>query len=310
MSNTAPVLRGPNAGVRGSIAVAALWLLAALAALASTASAYVAQSAIAFSALDATTQFEMLTTAGVELAAFDLLAPRQLRRPTRASFDFTLASARVTVEYVSESARVNLNTASRTTFAGLFASLGAPADAADQFADRVVAWRSRSRPGGADGEQDLYRAAGLTYLPRQGPFASVEELSLVVGLPQALVERALPFLTVYSGLAGINVLDAPPEVVAALPGMTPARLEAFLGQRDSLPRDDPEFVLGALGGRVAGATVEGSDAYRVRVRVILPGGRQRMSEGIIALAEPGEKGAYQVYTWRDDIDPATGAPQR
>ncbi len=310
MSNAAPAPRGPNAAERGSIAVAALWLLAALAALASAASAYVAQSAVAFSALDATTQFEMLTTAGVELAAYDLSAPRQSRRPTRASFDFTLANAKVTVEYVSESARVNLNTASRATIAGLFAALGAPAEAADQFADRVVAWRSRSRSGGPDREQDLYRAAGLTYLPRRGPFASVEELTLVVGLPQALVERALPFLTVYSGLSGINVLDAPPEVVAALPGMTPERLEAFLSQRDSLPRDDPDFVLGALGGRVPGATVEGSDAYRLRVRVILPDGRQSMSEGIIALAEPGEKGAYQVYTWRDDIDPATGAPQR
>ena len=310
MSDTTPAPEGQNAAERGSIMVAALWLLAALAAVASVASAYIGQSAIALSALDARTQFEMLTTAGVELAAYDLSAPRTVRRPTRASFDFRLANASVTVEYVSESARINLNTASRTTIAGLFAALGAPPEAAGQFAERVVAWRSGSRPGGPDSEQELYRAAGLKYLPRRGPFASVEELSLVLDLPPALVERALPFLTVYSGQAGINVLDAPPEVVAALPEMTPARLEAFLSQRESLPRDDPQFVLGALGGRTVGATLDGSDAYRVRVRVVLPNGRQSMSEGIIALAEPGEKGAYHVYTWRDDIDPGTGAPQR
>ena len=50
-----------------------------------------------------------------------------------------------------------------------------------------------------------------------------------------------------SGIAEIIVLDASPEAIAALPGMSPAKLDAFLSQRESLP-PDPELVLGALGG--------------------------------------------------------------
>ena len=44
--------------------------------------------------------------------------------------------------------------------------------------------------------------------------------ALVFGLPSFLVERALPFVTVFSGRAETNVLVAAPEVVAAAPGMT------------------------------------------------------------------------------------------
>jgi general secretion pathway protein K len=293
----------------GFIVVAALWLLAALAALASVASAYIAQSAIALTAFDATTQLEMLSTAGIELAAYELSAPVTVRRPTHGAFSFRLANSRVTVEYMSETARINLNMASRTMIAGLFAALGAQPALASQFADRVVAWRSAPRPNVQDEEDALYRAAGLKYPPRRAPFSSVDELSLVLGLPPALVERALPLVTIYSDVAEINVLDAAPEVIAALPGMTPARLDAFLSQRESLSPDDPQFVIGALGGKQVGATVVGSAAYRVRMRIILPDGRQSRPEAVIMIMGPGEKEAYRVFAWRNDINPAAGGAE-
>jgi general secretion pathway protein K len=43
------------------------------------------------------------------------------------------------------------------------------------------------------------------------------ELWLVLGLAPAMVERALPFLTVFSGSPSIDAMVAAPEVVAALP---------------------------------------------------------------------------------------------
>jgi general secretion pathway protein K len=307
------VTRAAFAGLgsrHGFIVVAALWLLAALAVLTSVASTYMARSAVALATLDAATQLEMLTTAGLELAAYELSAPATARRHTHGGFSFRLANARVTVEYMSETARINLNMASRTMIAGLFAALGAQAEAASQYADRVVAWRAAPRPNAQDDEDNLYRAAGLKYLPRRAPFNSVDELSLVHGLSPAIVERALPFVTVYSGVREINVIDAGPEVIAALPGMTPAKLDAFLGQRESLPPDNPEFVLGALGGRQVGATVAGSDAYRVRMRIILPDGRQSRPEAVIMILGPGEKEAYRVFARRYEIDPATGGAQR
>src|SRR5262249_40933619 len=159
-------------------------------------------------------------------------------------------------------------------------------------------WRSMPKANALDAEDGLYQTAGLGYLPRRAAFNSTDELWLVLGLPAPIVERALPFVTVYSGIAEVNVLDASPEVIAALPDMTPARLDAFLGARESLP-PDPELVLGALGGKQPGATTRGSDAYRVRIRVSFPSGRQKTSEGVIMMTGPGEKEAFRVLAWQD-----------
>ncbi|QPF95199.1 general secretion pathway protein GspK [Bradyrhizobium commune] len=268
------------------------------------------QSAIALSAFDAATQLQMISTAGVELAAYQLSGAAPEVRPSHGSFTFRLANARVAVEYQSEAARINLNMAPRSVIAGLFVALGVESGAASQFADRIAAWRSAPKPNVQDQEDTLYVAAGLAYLPRHAPFSNVDELSLVLGVPAELAERARPFLTLYSGIAGVNVLEAAPEVLSALPDMTSAKADAFLGQRDALSSNDPEFVLGILGGGVTGATVAASNAYRIRMRIILPDGRDSRSEGVIVLFDRGAKSAYRVFTWRDDIDPSRGGTQR
>ncbi|QOG20647.1 MULTISPECIES: general secretion pathway protein GspK [Bradyrhizobium] len=301
---------GSRMSERGFIVVATLWLLAALAGLILVGSLYMTQSAIALSAFDAATQLQMISTGGVELAAYQLSGVAPEARPSRGSFTFRLANARVAVEYQSEAARINLNMAPRSFIAGLFAALGVGSDAAGQLADRVAAWRNPPRQNFQDEEDSRYAAAGLKYRPRHAAFSNIDELSLVMGMPPELVERARPYLTLYSGIAGINVLEAAPEVLAALPDMTSAKADAFLNQRDSLSSKDPDFVLGILGGRVAGATVAVGNAYRIRMRIILPDGRDSRSEGVIMLPDRGTKSAYRVFTWRDEIDPSTGGAQR
>lgn len=294
---------------RGFIMVAALWLLAGLAGLASLASLYIAQSAAAVMAVGGAAQLEMLTTAGVELAAYELYSSNLVRRPTHGGFNFKLANSSIAVEYMSEAARINLNMAPRSMIAGLFTALGASPEDAGLFANRVAVWRSASAES-ASSDDGAYRSAGLNYLPRHGPFNSVDELLLVAGLPTELVQRALPFFTVYSGMADINVMDAAPEVVAALPGMSPLRLTSFIDQRASLPSDDPVAVLGALGGNQPGATVSGSTAYRVRMRITLPDGRQSQPEGVFQLLGTGDSAAYRIFTWREDVDPISGSARR
>jgi general secretion pathway protein K len=180
-----------------------------------------------------------------------------------------------------------------------FQALGAqPRDASD-CADRIVGWRTPATDDASDRENSLYRAAGARYVPRGAPFANVEELWLVLDLPPALVERAMPFVTVFSGRREIDVLDAAPEVVASLPDMTPALLETFLKQRASLPRDI-KSVAEVLGPAQAGATVEGSDAVRVRTTIAFDNGRQAATEAVILL--DGGDDPYRILSWRDDAE--------
>ena len=285
-------------GERGFVIVAVLWLLAALAALALIFSAYLANSTRALALNDTALQAEALVSAGVELTAYQLRLAADEARPTRGAFHTQLNRAELSVSFISEAARIDLNAAPKELLAGLLSVLGASVEDATQYADRIIGWRTRATPETADKEDALYLAAGRSYLPRQAPFAHVNELGLVLGLPPALVERALPFVTVFSGAPGVDVLNAAPEVIAALPGMTPLVLKQFLNDRGSLP-NDPTAIATALGGAKGSATRQKSQAYRLRVRVRFPNGREAASDVVISLS--GDEDPYRVLSWQNDV---------
>jgi general secretion pathway protein K len=304
---------GQNASRRtaseGFILIAALWLLAALATLATIFSIYLANTAVSLSLNDGSIQTEALVSASLELTAYQLTVPKPATTPTRGAFSFRLARANVAVNFISEAARIDLNAAPPQLLANFFASLGAQRQDAERIAERIEGWRAKPRvpsnstsatnsAASQEKEDSLYRAAGLNYLPRRAPFAHVDELSLVVDVPAALIERAKPFLTVYGGRPQINVLDAAPEVLAAIPEMTPDLLNALSQARGTVP--DPQFISGMLGPLQGVATIEGSNAYRVQIRIRFDSGRQEESE-VVILSGIVDK-PYRVLSWRDGVD--------
>ncbi len=326
-----------DAKAGGFIVVAVLWILLALATLTAVYSVYVANSAIAQSVTEDRLHTEALITAGLELAAYRLSVPKTAQqgqapgqgqapqipgqgqaarrqgqapgasaaplRPTRGSFSFRLRGGSVAVDYISEAARIDLNAASKDMLTGLFVVLGAEGDAASQYADRVIGWRSKLKPDQQVNEDAIYRAAGLRYGPRGGPFAHVNELWMVAGLPSGLVARAMPLVTIYSGRPDVNLMEASADVLAALPGMTAARLNAFLSQRERLP-PDPQLITAALGTQ-PGAGTAASEAYRVRIRVTLDKGLRTEVEAVILLGH--SDGPYGILSWQSDADVLPGA---
>jgi general secretion pathway protein K len=283
---------------QGFVLVAVLWLCAALAALATIFSVYLSNSARALALNDTALQAQALVSAGVELAAYRLQLAGEESRPAQGSFRVRLNGAEIAVSFVSEAARVDLNGAPKELLAGLLTVLGANEDAAKQGADRIVGWRTKPAQDTAGNEDALYQASGRAYPPRQAPFAHVNELGLVLGLTPELVERALPFVTVFSGASGVDVLVAPTEVIAALPGMTPLTLRQFLQDRATLPNDNTAIAT-ALGGAAANATAQKSSAYRILTRIRFPRGRETASEIVIGLR--GKEEPYRVLSWQDDV---------
>jgi general secretion pathway protein K len=267
---------------RGFVIIAVLWILVALSALAMIFSVYLSNSARALGVTDTGIVKDALVSAGLELTAYQLLLTDEKSRPAQGSFRFRMDSADVLVSFTSEAARVDLNTAPKELIANLLEVLGAEQQAAAEVADRIVGWRTPPKDGAANDEEALYLASGLAYSPRQGPFAHVNELSLILGLSTAMVERALPYVTVFSGSKDIDVLIASPEVIAALPGMTPEALNEFLKQRPSLPRDK-DAITAALGPAKAAATVPEAKSFRVLTTLRFDNGRHAAAEAVIAL---------------------------
>ena len=291
-------------GDNGFIVVAVLWILAALATLASIFSMYVINTAIAFAVHDERLQAEGLARAAIELSVYQVAVNPQAP-PARGSFLFRIGNAEVNAEFRAETARIDLNAAPKALLAGLFATLGAQRSAADYYADRIIGWRAPPPEGSRAEEAGLYRAAGLPYGPRGAPFPHTGELALVHGIPDLMLERALPFLTVYSAQPQVNILIAAPQAVAALPGMDPERLNAVLVQREARPQN-AEGLLAMLGPAQTFANTQSSKSLRVTARIAFDSGQRMTTEAVIFILDSGTE-PYRVLTWRDDMDDTPGA---
>lgn len=289
---------GNTPGNSGFILVVVLWILAALAALASTYAVYLANTAAATRSYDDRIQARALITSGLELTAYRLIGFDDASRPTSGAFGVAIGSSRVDVEFRSEGARIDLNLAPKALLSGLFVVLGLAPENADASADRIIAWRTKPPPGAQNAEAEAYRDAGLSYAPRQAPFQNVAELRLVRGMPSELVDAALPFVTIFNGRAQIDVNEAPPQVVYALPGLNPDAAEQILKQRD--PRN-PQAVLRLLGAAQSSVAIGGRRATRASVHVGLDTGR-KVNADVVLLITDNNPEPYRVLAWRDDFD--------
>ncbi len=287
------VAGGPE---RGFVIVAVLWILAALASLATIFAIYLSNSAQALAVGDRGLQTDALISAGLELTAYQLLLAGDTTRPPQGTFNFRLDGATILVAFTSEAARIDLNFASKETLANLFVVLGARQEDAKEYADRIVGWRTRPLPNTTNDEAALYGAAGLPYPPRQSLFTHVNELHLVLGLPPALVERALSFVTVFSGVSQVDAAIAAPEVVAALPGAKPSDGTDALGQGGATAG-----IPSAQGASAAARTssTPQSDAYRVQTTIKFDDGRQTAAEAVITRG--GDDDPYRVLSWQDNV---------
>jgi general secretion pathway protein K len=221
-------------GERGVALIVVLWVLVLLSMIAGTLIAEGRTEArLARNQRDRAVA-EAAADAGVYSAILMLLDPRTEKRwrSDGSTNHLTFAGHALTVSVQDEHGKIDLNTASDALLLGLFQSAGLSPDAAATMVDRIVDWRTPGdlhRLNGA--KEPEYRSAGYAYGPRNAPFESVSELRLVMGMTPELYDRVAPALTVYSGAQDIDPAAAPPQALAALPGMSDERLAALLKAR-------------------------------------------------------------------------------
>lgn len=193
----------------------------------------------------AQTQAHYAAEAGVMRAFYGLQNPVAKQRwiGDGRVYSFRYDQATVTVSAISEGGKIDLNTATPEVLQGLFHAIGVKPAEAQVLADRVVDWHSPASPDGAvDSQRAAYVAAGRDYGPRHGPFASIEELQMVLGITPALYRQLAPVVTIWSGTASPDLNTAPPLALAAIPGMTPQQQGAIQAAR-SRNANDPSLVL-------------------------------------------------------------------
>lgn len=201
---------------------------------------------------------EALADAGVHLAILDLVAARGVQGANRRfALDATPVSCGMsdgsilTIAVQDEAGKVDLNIASPALMRAL--ALGVGLSGGEGVVDAILDYRDQDDDRRAAGaERADYVAAGIPYGPRNGPFQAVEELARVFGITQADADRLRPFVTIYSGLAAIDMNIAPQALVRVLvqglergggtsvleSGLGASEL-ATMGSRSTLP---PQFL--------------------------------------------------------------------
>jgi general secretion pathway protein K len=205
--------------------------------------------------------------------------------------------ATVVLSVKDEAARIDLNQAPPELIAGIFQVVGVSAENARMYAARIVDWRDVdddiSPNGGA--ERGAYRAAGRVDGPRNGPFLSVAELALVLGIPARAAAAVAPYVTVDSGRDKVNPLIADPPVLRAIPGVNQQRLLDFLAERNN-PNADFNSLVQRLGQVDDYVTQEQAPAVRFDGTVQLAPGNERRYEVVVGVID-GDSEPYRILVW-------------
>lgn len=156
-----------------------------------------------------------------------------------------------TIAIMNESGKVDINTAPELILKTLLINLGTNSDDADIIVDSVMDWKDQDNLHRLHGaEDDYYMSLPNPYKTKNADFDTLEELLLVRGVTTEILygtkERKgiIDFLTVHSGVTGININNAPKEVLLAVPGITPELGDTILAIRETLEIQDIQGILG------------------------------------------------------------------
>jgi general secretion pathway protein K len=206
---------------RGFALIVVLWLLLLLGLVARILLSEARSDRRAVAIEDRLVENRLLADAGINRAILSLVNRQDTERWR---LDGTPRSVRlfdldIEVRVESESGKIDINVASPDMLGALFRSQGLGSGDADELADRVVSWRTPLDLGLPDAAANPYREAERPYVPRHGPFVTVDELRLVIGMTDELQEKVAPMITIYSHTPDIDRQVATEPVLDVLAEM-------------------------------------------------------------------------------------------
>lgn len=245
-----------------------------------------------------------LAEAGITIAILDLVEASRLQGVGRripvdgeAVRCRMQADADLTLIVEDEAGKVDLNRADESLLRFLLVGVGSSLGEASTLADRILDYRDPDELRRLNGaERDEYRRAGRGSGPSDASFLATEELSQVLGMPERTVERLVPFVTVDSGLPGLDPTVSPSRLIEVLNrGLTNAPDLSLAAEttaaRANLPLP-PAYRIFSPG-----------TVFRVRAVATLVNGSQAEASAIVELTQ-GQSRAYQIRRWLGSTPPA------
>ncbi len=289
---------------RGVALVLVLWSIALLSLMAASFGLGVRREAMLTSNLAQAARLEAAAEAAIHYAAFMLSQsdPQFKWRTEGAVYEIQWEQIPVRIQLLDETGKVDLNRAGEPLLQAVLQGIGLENEQAAALSDAIIDWRDRDNLRRVKGaEEDDYRAAGLSYVPPNKPFQSIEEVALVLGMKPEWFKKLLPLVTVHGKRPGINPAKAPEALLKSLPGMDPAMVETYIQARSAValtgeappPLPAPEGIrFHRSSGRAIGITVQARSGKSIA-----------SYQTVIQLKRGGGKRPFTYLEWRQAPPP-------
>jgi general secretion pathway protein K len=228
--------RGPRAPQRGWALVSVLWIVSMLAMLAAATQALTLTSYKTERRAGDAARADADLNAAVVRATAGIADPdlNQRWRVDGIAQNFAFDGTVIRVSVQDELGRIDLNSCDGSLLIQLLQAAGQSLDDATALSDKILDWRSPSTLHRLHGATDAdYAAKGYAWRQRHGPFQTVDELRLVMGMNDALFARIRPALTVYTHRPMFDQTSAPREALLALYPGDPKQVDTILNARQA-----------------------------------------------------------------------------
>jgi len=230
---------------RGLALIVVLWVITLLTIMASSFSLTIQRETAITSGLKEKAEGLALAETGINYAILMLLTTdKELRWQAFGSlYEIEQAGKKIRIQIADESGKLNINLATDEQLLQLMNSLALEEGQADNLTDAIIDWRDKNdlhRLNGAEKQQ--YEDADLKYEPRNGPFKSVEELQLVMGMNAKIYQQLEDMLSIYTKNKQINPTTASREMLLTLPDVSEELVDEYLQQRVENERNGEPVV--------------------------------------------------------------------
>jgi general secretion pathway protein K len=274
------------------VLVTVLWSISLLSALAMAASVTFRGFAGVMAVERGQIQAEALLTAGLETAA-GIVQTSGDTALMEVETTATLGTGAVHLRLNDEGGRIDIGKAPIEVLASLFRFVGVPEAAVGKVAQLIV---ERRNPGNAASPGDGGRSSNEALQPSSSnqPFTDIEQLHSIPGMKSDWIAAIAPLTTVF-GDQTVNPLTAPPDVIAALPGVDAQRVAEFLAARRSSPTDANRLVR-ILGPAQHYVAIKPQRVASVDLTAELASGYATTAHAVIVVL-PQDSQPYRVLIW-------------
>jgi general secretion pathway protein K len=240
-------------------------------------------------------------------------------------FRFEYPSGEVQVEFIPESAKLNINRATPEDLVNVIQAAGATHEQALVIAQGIVDWRTPAEGGQPTQFDQYYLTLKSSFQARHASFEEIEELLLVRGMTPELFHgryardnqgRLVPVpglkdcLSVYGTMGGFDANTVSPTLMAGL-GISPAAIAGIVQTRRRLPfktgPDLAQFADGSPGFGRLGLGMSRVYTLRATARLRLAGGAfadvQRSVSAMVRFLPMENNPPYHIMRWYDSAAP-------